>query len=513
MFKSIVAPVVLVSLLWITFSVISTFSLNSLVESNTHSLTEDVTTIESAWALRRDTWRLQTAILNATQAASPQTRSDIAALEKEFRESLAQARSTSLTGPEIAVVNRIESRFVDYSAHIHKMFADDTMGTDGLSAAKRAELMDLALAVLDACRELTEINEGLLVAATDRNRRLYTTITWVRFGGLAVGPPAGVLCGLWMARRMRRSVSQISVKLNHASGALAEQAVSGSHPTDDLPELDHQADLIARRVDVIVGELERTRKQVIQSERLAAVGELAAGVAHEIRNPLTSVKLLIQNVAQPHSKRTLSEKQTDVLLHEVSRMESLVEDLLNFARPPRLQPARHDLRVTLGRAVNLVSSRARQQAVLVREDFPDSEVALTGDPEQLLLVFLNLLINGIEAAENGAVTIRVRADNEACHVEVHDTGKGIAPAVLHRLFEPFVTTKERGTGLGLAICRRIVHEHGGTIHAENAATGGAVFAVTLPLHSEDVTAVSADNRVRDSQTRDSRSTQTMLVSE
>jgi two-component system, NtrC family, sensor histidine kinase HydH len=484
MFKSIVAPVVLVSLIWIAFSVFSTFSLNSLIESNSRSLAEDVSTIESAWAMRRDSWRLQIAILESAQVDASQSRAAVESLENDFRKSLVQARKTSLTDPEVAAAAVIESRFAEYSASIHQMLDNGVANSGGLSGPSRADIAARASALADACRSLIEINEQLISQATSRNQRLYTIVTWVRFAAIIVGPAAGLLLGLWMTRRFRKSVSQISARLSQAGGTLNERAEPPRRTSADLPDLDRQAQIIASRVSAVVEELEQSRKQMIQAERLAAVGELAAGMAHEIRNPLTSVKLLIQNAVQPNSARVLSEKQAVVVLQEIARMESLVEDLLNFARPPRLQLVRHDLRVTLRRVINLVSSRAHQHAVRIEEDFPESAVPLSADPEQLLQAFLNLTINGIEAAPQGSVTIALRSDGHTCSILFCDSGGGIAPEALGRLFEPFVTTKERGTGLGLAICRRIVHEHGGTIRGENAPDGGAVFTIMLPLQND-----------------------------
>jgi len=223
---------------------------------------------------------------------------------------------------------------------------------------------------------------------------------------------------------------------------------------------------------------------VIRAERLAAVGELAAGVAHEIRNPLTSVKLIIQTAAgRPHD-RAWTGRQYQVVQEEISRMEKTVQGLLDFARPAQLHRMRHDLRDTLRRALNLMEGRARQEQVTISTDLPARPVLVEGDPEQLNQVFVNLLLNGIEAMkQGGSLSVAMQVPEDAggpLRVVFRDSGAGIPEAVMQHIFEPFITSKERGTGLGLAVSRRIVGEHGGRLTAENQSGGGAVFVVELP---------------------------------
>ena len=220
-------------------------------------------------------------------------------------------------------------------------------------------------------------------------------------------------------------------------------------------------------------------------ERLAAVGELAAGVAHELRNPLTSVKLLIQNAGRGDPNHALHGKRLEVVQNEIARMESTIQGLLDFARPPKIRRLTHNLRDTLDRALNLAAGRATQQHVIIHEQGSSEPVLINGDPEQLDLVFLNLLLNGIEAMPTGGtltVSIEVEVGTPSiCRVVFLDSGAGIDDAVMERLFEPFVTIKERGVGLGLAVSRRVIQEHGGRIEASNMPLGGAKFMVELPV--------------------------------
>jgi signal transduction histidine kinase len=217
---------------------------------------------------------------------------------------------------------------------------------------------------------------------------------------------------------------------------------------------------------------------------------MAAGVAHELRNPLTSVKLLIQTAADGPADRALSEEHLHVVLEQIVRMENTIQGLLDFARPPQMQNVRHDLRGTLRRALNLVEGHAKQQRVVVRESCPLAAVFVDGDPEQLHQVFVNLLLNGVESMPDGGelqVAMQCEDPGDAvCRVVFSDSGVGIPPPIMERIFEPFVTDKERGTGLGLAISRRIVEQHGGKLMAANREEHGAVFTVELPLSMDPI---------------------------
>ena len=141
----------------------------------------------------------------------------------------------------------------------------------------------------------------------------------------------------------------------------------------------------------------------MSAERLAAVGELASGIAHELRNPLTSVKLLIQTATQQLPGRSIGKQDLQVAQREIARMESTIQGLLDFARPPTLRRVTHDLRRTVQRALNLVEGRAKQQQVNIVTECPDAPVMVDGDPEQIHQVLVNLLLNGVEAMPDGGM--------------------------------------------------------------------------------------------------------------
>jgi signal transduction histidine kinase len=234
--------------------------------------------------------------------------------------------------------------------------------------------------------------------------------------------------------------------------------------------------------------LEQREREALRAEQLAAVGQLAAGLAHELRNPLTSMKILIQTAAEEGGDACLMGRDLAVLQEETGRLERLVTTFLEFARPPNLEKIPLDVRGLVDQTLHLVSGPAAQHDVAVEYQPASHAQHVEADPIQIRQVLLNLLLNALDALPHGG-TVRVTSEIVGSESEpwlvmkVADNGPGIPSDEADRIFEPFVSTKETGTGLGLPICRRIVEAHGGTIAVENGTAGGAEFAVRLPIGS------------------------------
>jgi signal transduction histidine kinase len=490
MWKKVVGPTLLMTFLWLSTSGATTVYIFWLTDSNTRILQENVSSIRAAGMMQESLWKLQSAFLDAVAGQDAididQQSVEIHAIQERFLESCQAAQDASVAPVEIDLVRTIRSRFSEYRDLI-----DHGLQLESATREEEALLIDrstqLAQSVASPCAQIVQVNEGLMDNAVAHRSQMERSYNFVRLAFLIAGPAIGIWVGLRIARNLHQSISQISVTLKGASGDLDQEIglvdVVPPENSGDLSVLNEQVQLISARVRQVLAELNRARKEAEVSERLAVVGGLAAGVAHEIRNPLTSVKLLIQT-ASPHSPGgiTIDDRQTQVILQEILRMEETIQALLDFARPPRLNRICHDLRDTIRRALNLVEGRARLQGVEVFSELPDVPLLVDGDPEQLHQVFVNLLINGIDSMHDGGV-LHVTAEGDRvagrCRVVVADSGAGIPPERIDRIFDPFMTTKPRGTGLGLAVTRRIVREHGGLIIADNRAEGGARFRVEL----------------------------------
>lgn len=230
-------------------------------------------------------------------------------------------------------------------------------------------------------------------------------------------------------------------------------------------------------------ELRESGEQLRRAERLSALGEIAAGLAHEIRNPLAGVKGAVEIVSSRAAAGTPEAEFSAIATRELGRLEGLVQEFLDYARPraPQLRPA--DLPDILRRVVNLLAPQADRAGVMLRLLGTEEAVAgLRIDPEQIQQVFVNIVLNAVQASPRGAeVTVNHGAQGSRYVIEVADRGAGIPAEARARIFEPFFTTKERGTGLGLAISQRIVAGHGGEIHVSPREGGGTSVEIVLPV--------------------------------
>jgi signal transduction histidine kinase len=296
-----------------------------------------------------------------------------------------------------------------------------------------------------------------------------------------VGAFGGLVIGYATARGQSRRAAQLSVRVQAVQSQLDQEvgAVTVERPAGSL---DEQLDQVVGRVTDVCRRLQEQERDLLRAEQLAAVGQLAAGVAHEVRNPLTGIKFLIESALRPKNPVPLTGQDMRLISQEIVRIERTVQGLLDFARTPPPDRRPHDLRVLVAEATALARGRAEQKPAALNADLPDTAVPVSADRDQMLALLTNLLFNAIEATTPGsAVGVRVAAGaGGILTVAVTDAGPGIDPAVAARLFTPFATTKPTGTGLGLTVARRIARDHGGTLTAANGSHGGATFTLTLP---------------------------------
>jgi signal transduction histidine kinase len=249
-------------------------------------------------------------------------------------------------------------------------------------------------------------------------------------------------------------------------------------------KLQQSHDQLTRTVEMLRTELSEKNRQLERRKRLAALGEMAAGLAHEIRNPLGGIQLYASMLAKDVADRPDSHQIVGKISAGVKRLEALVGQVLQFSREIKINVSPMDLAGVVQQAVELTSQQASDANVTVDVSGPESLV-IEADPLLLGQTLMNLVLNAIEAIEGpGRVSITYRAASEnddarQCHMTIVDSGPGIPANVLDRIFNPFFTTKDTGTGLGLSIVHRVIEAHDGTITASNVEGGGARFEIRI----------------------------------
>ena len=230
-------------------------------------------------------------------------------------------------------------------------------------------------------------------------------------------------------------------------------------------------------------KLERMREtEALRTQQMTTLAQIATGVAHEIRNPLTSIKMLIQVNLASLAKTGLPTEDLELVEHEIRRMERSVNSLLEYARPEKPEFAEFSIQDVLRRTVLLIAGHCESQNVSLCVKSPETPILLYGDAAQIQQLLLNLTLNALDAMHAGG-TLNLQSVEAGANVEisVRDSGAGIPSGMLDKLFTPFTTTKPNGVGLGLGICRRIAEAHRGSLSGRNHSEGGAEFLLTLPM--------------------------------
>lgn len=401
--------------------------------------------------------------------------------QEKFEQALDEARQGSTTDDERALLETIETTYQQYKREQEQLITS-AHGRPLPEVYKIADRHPVKLVVVP-CQKLLQINAAKMDETSDESARVSREgYVAMLFMGIA-GPIGGIVVGFGVTRALRRSIYRLSVRVQSLAQQFDQDVGSVSVVADgDLEALEEKMKFIVRKVEEAARRIQEQQRELLRTEQLSQVGQLAAGVAHEIRNPLTGIKLLAEAALRPKSPRPLNLEDTELVLREVRRLETTVQQFLDFARLPAPQIASCDLCNIVRQAWELVRVRATRQHVEPSLHLPATPMIIFADAGQLTTVMVNLFLNALDAiASAGKVEVHLASSGDGTiRLRVCDSGPGIPPEIQERLFQPFATNKPHGTGLGLFLTQRILEEHGGTIRAGNQREGGACFTITLP---------------------------------
>jgi two-component system sensor histidine kinase HydH len=486
-FLQLSGPAAIVGLLLFGASLASVWSIHRLQSNLASIMADNVTSLEAAQDLVINFRSLRFHMLLQLMEPRPFFQELIEEDHELIEHTIQIARASANLDRERELVDLIETRYDEYRKVLDKTQAP-MKASDPREYVKWVEEHRVR-PLAEPCFDLVALNKSLMKGTA---RESETVARQTRRAVLLLGifgPISGIIVGYVVSRAWSRSIARLSVRLQDMHSQLDKDV--GDLKVElgrDWAAVDRQLDQVVVRVKEAAEQLQRQQREILRSEQLAAVGQLAASVAHEIRNPLTSIKLLIGAALRPKAPQPLTEQDLNVIYQEVGKLEDAVQTLLDYAKPPQIHQCDADLRPVVTRAVNLVRPRAEQQQVRVSVRLPERETPAWIDPAQMGIVFVNLLMNSLDVLPfGGDIDIDVDASElDTFRVSIADNGPGIAPHVAATMFDPFASTKTTGTGLGLSICQRIVRQHGGSIEYEPRPEGGARFVVTVPRVTVEV---------------------------
>ncbi|QDU63987.1 Sporulation kinase A [Planctomycetes bacterium Pan216] len=480
------SPALLLGLVLVGVCALTMWSLHALHEGLIEGVERKLVCLAAAHDMEVAVRQLRYDLLLSHAGPSDERQRPVELDYAEFEAALAEAKAVAPADQQ-RLVATIETAYDQYRAELD----GETSRTPSRSTA---DLIEWATAhpiqrVAEACQALLRANQLVI------NRTIHETQSSGRQLELALlllgalGPLGGILFGFSIARTLRRSIAGLRVSVQDVHSHLAPVVQMIDVPADsDLDSLQSEMQVIVERVQGLVERHQAQQLEILRSEQLAAIGKLASSLAHEIRNPLTAMRWLVESAIEAYDREPVSLGDLNVVQSEIERMGHTVQGILDFARPSPPRRVACDLRGIVHESAELIRVNRKRLGVACDVELPEVPAAANVDPARIKSVLLNLLLNALDAMPHGGHLriLLVLQDERVVEIAIEDTGKGIDEEVLPNLFSPFTTTKETGTGLGLSVSKHFVEEHGGTLSAENRPEGGARFVVTLPLAPERI---------------------------
>jgi two-component system sensor histidine kinase HydH len=460
----------------------STWYINRLQSDMAQAVRHDVARMEAAEDLQILLRQLRLHLLVEKAGPTKKRQEEVEIDRRKLLTALAIVQSESESEDDVQLFATIDKGYRDYEAGLavdaSPISTKDLSAEDLIKWSDAHHISDLLI----PCRVLAERQLERMHQSLERSETQTTWAGRVLLGLGLAGALGGVLTGYATARGLTSRAARLSVRVQAVQAQLDQEVGEMTVDGPSIEDLDIQLDRVIGRVKEVCQRLQDQERGLLRAEQLAAVGHLAAGLAHEIRNPLTGMKFLVEAALRPTNPSLLEVEDLRLIRQEIIRIERTIQGLLDYARTPPPNRRRHDFRVLLAEASGIVRGRAEAKQVDLHVDVPSEPLSGNVDRDQVLSLLTNLLINAVEAAPPGSRVemVATAAAKGTVRIDVNDSGPGIDPTIADRLFTPFTTTKPTGTGLGLTIARRVAQDHGGTLAATNRPEGGARFSVTFP---------------------------------
>jgi signal transduction histidine kinase len=400
-----------------------------------------------------------------------------------FRERLDHIRQLATAPEEKKALDIIESEYNDYILIKDQVIENYKTGNHPPATRLHKEVRDRFFSLLNRCEQFNNLTLQKMSEMRSRSREEAGELRVIAVAGMGVALLLGVALAFVLVNQILRPLRML------ASETRPEGGLDGSN--NEVKALTQSVRGLMEDADQTQVALARSRENLLQAEKMALVGRLAAGMAHSIRNPLTSVKMRLFSLGRGLTLSRNQKEDFSVISEEIRHIDALVDNFLEFSRPPKLKMQAISPSMVVDRTLQLLHHRIKSFGATIKTERKGPISNIQGDIEQLTEVLVNLVVNACEAMDgDGSILIREEVvngrDKQVVFIEVSDTGPGIPEALIPKVFDPFFTTKEEGTGLGLSIARRIVEEHGGRLEVRSKEGSGAAFTLTLPAGDTSV---------------------------
>ncbi|MFQ6083810.1 MAG: PAS domain-containing sensor histidine kinase [Candidatus Aminicenantia bacterium] len=311
-------------------------------------------------------------------------------------------------------------------------------------------------------------------------RKTRLILIFLGVGGIILG----IIGAVFLARRITNPLKKLVEGTIRISQGDYTYKIDIS-PGDEISDLAHNFNKMSSQLLQSREKIEETNKKLIQAEKLASIGRISTGIAHEIRNPLTSVKLNIQKIADSPLLEEIEKEHLEIAQEGINQIDKIVKDILDFARVSQLNLDRFSIEQIMEESLKIVSNAINEKKIIIEKESHPNLPHVLVDGDKLRQVFLNILLNSIDAvSEGGKIIIGLSLlsdkNSKKIRVIINDNGCGIPEKDLENIFEPFFTTKSSGTGLGLANARKIIDQHNSSIKAFSQTGKGTTFEIIIP---------------------------------
>jgi signal transduction histidine kinase len=396
-----------------------------------------------------------------------------------FKERLADAQRMAESEREREALYWIKIEYAQYISIKDRVISHYQTGNREEGTTLHRQVRDLFFTVLEFCHTYKEIHEERILQAKSDSRIEAANLRIVAITAVCIGFLLAVLLAFVLGSQILGPLRRLTVEV----GSEGDRDIGG----DEVKALRHGVRDLIQNVDQTQSELQKSRESLLQADKLALVGKLAAGMAHSIRNPFTSVKMRLFSLNRSLQLSDTQKEDFDVISEEIRHVDTIVQNFLEFSRPPKLKIQSVSPSMVVDQAIALLKHRLKSYSVAVSIKRDQYLPEIAADPEQIKEVIVNLVVNACEAMEKGGfITIEEQeamspSKERLAVIRVIDDGPGIQEPVKEKVLQPFFTTKEEGTGLGLSIAVRIIEEHQGRLDIESNEDGGATFIISLPI--------------------------------